>query len=148
MAEGARPQSRTPESRTPVNFLLSIAMIVSWKWLQDYISLSMTPDKLAERLAMSGLNHEGHRRDRRRSGNRPGGHQQSAGLSWATSVWRGKWESCGTTRCRFPDPQPEASGPAIAQLAQVRVDCPALCPRYTARVIQGVQVGPSPGVAG
>ena len=27
---------------------------------------------------------------------------------------------------------------------RVRIDCPDLCPRYTARVIRGVRVGPSP----
>ena len=26
----------------------------------------------------------------------------------------------------------------------MRIDCPDLCPRYTARVIRGVRVGPSP----
>lgn len=39
---------------------------------------------------------------------------------------------------------PEAGGAAVASLASVRVAEPALCPAYTARVITGVQVGPSP----
>ncbi len=33
-------------------------MIVSWNWLQDYVSLNMDPAELAQRLAMAGLNHE------------------------------------------------------------------------------------------
>jgi len=41
-----------------------------------------------------------------------------------------------------------ASAPAVAEPAQpvvsVRIDEPELCPRYTARVIRGVKVGPSP----
>ena len=34
--------------------------------------------------------------------------------------------------------------PAVDTLAEVRIECPQLCPRYTARVIRGVKVGPSP----
>jgi phenylalanyl-tRNA synthetase beta chain len=37
-----------------------------------------------------------------------------------------------------------ASGIAAANLVSVRLYAPDLCPRYTARVIQGVRVGPSP----
>ncbi|MCC7373234.1 MAG: phenylalanine--tRNA ligase subunit beta [Verrucomicrobiales bacterium] len=33
----------------------------------------------------------------------------------------------------------------IAQSLAVRIDAPDLCPRYTARLIRGVKVGPSPG---
>jgi phenylalanyl-tRNA synthetase beta chain len=37
-----------------------------------------------------------------------------------------------------------ATGPAVATLTSVRVDDPDLCPRFTARVLTGVQVGDSP----
>lgn len=33
-------------------------MLVSWDWLSQYVKLDMTPDQLAERLMMAGLNHE------------------------------------------------------------------------------------------
>ena len=36
------------------------------------------------------------------------------------------------------------SGPGVDDLASVRVDDTELCPRFTARVLTGVQVGPSP----
>ncbi|MEM9415657.1 MAG: phenylalanine--tRNA ligase subunit beta [Planctomycetota bacterium] len=39
---------------------------------------------------------------------------------------------------------PEAAGPGVETLASVKVDEPTLCPAYTARVITGVKVGPSP----
>ncbi|MFI4859169.1 MAG: phenylalanine--tRNA ligase subunit beta [Phycisphaerales bacterium JB063] len=42
--------------------------------------------------------------------------------------------------CELPD----AAGPDVKTLASVRVDEPTLCPVYTARVIKGVKVGPSP----
>jgi len=37
-----------------------------------------------------------------------------------------------------------ASAPAASDLVAVRLDDPELCPRYTARVITGVKIGPSP----
>ncbi len=36
------------------------------------------------------------------------------------------------------------AGPAIDELTSVTIDEPGLCPRYAARLIQGVRVGPSP----
>jgi len=38
----------------------------------------------------------------------------------------------------------EASGPPVDSLARVVIEDPDLCPRYTASVIQGVKIGPSP----
>ncbi|MCA9210168.1 MAG: hypothetical protein KDA55_17540, partial [Planctomycetales bacterium] len=42
------------------------------------------------------------------------------------------------------DPQPKAAGPAVDGLLKVSIDCPELCRRYSARVIRGVRVAPSP----
>jgi phenylalanyl-tRNA synthetase beta chain len=40
---------------------------------------------------------------------------------------------------------PAAEGaPHVSELVSVRVEAPDCCPRYTARVVRGVQVGPSP----
>lgn len=35
-------------------------------------------------------------------------------------------------------------GPSAADLVDVAIEDPALCPRYTARVVRGVKIGPSP----
>jgi phenylalanyl-tRNA synthetase beta chain len=45
---------------------------------------------------------------------------------------------------RIPGVQLAVSERETASLVSVRVEDPELCPRYTARVIQGVKVGPSP----
>jgi phenylalanyl-tRNA synthetase beta chain len=45
---------------------------------------------------------------------------------------------------KLPAVELTETGPAVDTLAGVRIECPQLCPRYTARVIQGVTVGPSP----
>src|SRR5581483_8337037 len=39
---------------------------------------------------------------------------------------------------------PNSGGSSVESLVSVRLDDPELCPRYTARVIRGVKVGPSP----
>jgi phenylalanyl-tRNA synthetase beta chain len=45
----------------------------------------------------------------------------------------------------IPDPQVVAEGPAIAGQAQVTIDEPDLCPRFTVGLAEGVMIGPSPG---
>jgi phenylalanyl-tRNA synthetase beta chain len=52
-------------------------------------------------------------------------------------------------RLRFPEvyQDPVAAGtplPRVEDLTSVKVEAPDLCPRYTARVIRGVTIGPSP----
>jgi phenylalanyl-tRNA synthetase beta chain len=51
---------------------------------------------------------------------------------------------CGSP-LRYPDASVEESGPPIESLSSVTIDDPVGCPRYAARVIQGVTIGPSPG---
>jgi phenylalanyl-tRNA synthetase beta chain len=118
-------------------------MLVSWNWLKDYVDLDMTHDHLVERLSMSGLNHEGTERlgddlqiDLEVTSNRPDclGH---IGVAREISVL---WE----TELRVPEPAPAESGPPIDELTQVSLLCPELCPRYTARLIRGATIGPSP----
>ena len=46
---------------------------------------------------------------------------------------------------KFPEATVQESGEPVEQLTSVTVEAPDLCPRYTARVIRGVKIGPSPG---
>ncbi|MEN6438395.1 MAG: phenylalanine--tRNA ligase subunit beta [Syntrophobacter sp.] len=50
---------------------------------------------------------------------------------------------CGTA-VKYPAVSLEDTGPPIETLASVTIDDPAGCPRYTARLIRGVKIGPSP----
>ena len=118
-------------------------MIVSWTWLSQYVALEMDRAELEHRFSMTGLNHEGTEEvgqdfaiDLEVTSNRPDclGH---IGVAREVSVL---WD----TTLKVPDPQPTAEGPAVDTVTKVRIDCPDLCQRYTARVIQGVKVGPSP----
>ncbi len=113
-------------------------MLVSWDWLGQYVQLDMSPDELAERLMMAGLNHEAtlpHGRDLainlEVTSNRPDclGH---IGVAREVAVlWK--------RPLQLPKAEPRAGFSRVDELAQVRIDCPQLCPRYTARVLRGVQ---------
>ena len=119
-------------------------MIVSWKWLKEYVDLAgLTPQEVENRLAMSGLNHEGSQEvgddlaiDLEITSNRSDclGH---IGVAREIAVL---WQR----PLKVADPQPSESSAKVADMVKVRIDCPELCRRYTARVIRGLKVGPSP----
>ncbi len=118
-------------------------MIVSWNWLKQYVPLDMPLAELEQRLMMSGLNHEGTEEiagdiavDLEVTSNRPDclGH---IGVAREVAVlWGGK--------LTIPSANPVEGSTPASDLVKVRIDCPDLCLRYTARVIRGVKIGPSP----
>ena len=108
-------------------------MLVSWNWLQQYVPLTMPPSELEQRLMMAGLNHEETHAvgddlavDLEVTSNRPDclGH---IGIAREVSVL---WD-CALT---IPAARPAEGKTRAEDLVQVRIDCPDLCPRYTARV--------------
>ena len=118
-------------------------MIVSKKWLADYVDLSMPVDELTERLTLAGLNLEGLEQvagdtaiDLEVTSNRPDclGH---LGVAREVAVLFG-------SKFTKPDPQPSVGKSSVDKLVGVEITCPVLCLRYTARVIRGVKIGPSP----
>ncbi len=118
-------------------------MIVSWNWLKDYIELDMPHDRLVQRLSMAGLNHESSTDlgrdlaiDLEVTSNRPDclGH---IGVAREIAVL---WQRPLTVP---PVETPEA-GPPVTSLTKVSITCPELCYRYSARVLRGVRIGPSP----
>ena len=118
-------------------------MIVSWNWLKEYVDLPMSVDELTERLTLTGLNLEGVENvgddvaiDLEVTSNRPDclGH---IGVAREISVL---WQQT----LKKPAAAPSSTTQQIAELTSVTVECPELCPRYTAREIQGIKIGPSP----
>jgi phenylalanyl-tRNA synthetase beta chain len=118
-------------------------MLISWNWLKQYVPLEMPPEELEQRLMMAGLNHESTSRvgddlaiDLEVTSNRPDclGH---IGIGREVSVL---W-NCGL---KIPAARPAEGEVRVEDLVKVRVDCPDLCPRYTARVVGGIRVGKSP----
>jgi phenylalanyl-tRNA synthetase beta chain len=130
-------------------------MIVSWNWLVDLVPLKITPAELVERLMMAGLNHEGTEQlgndwaiDLEVTSNRPDclGHigvAREAAVLLDLPLHYGDADLARNRRAG------QASEPArisddLRNYASVDIACPDLCSRYTARVIRGVKVAPSP----
>lgn len=119
-------------------------MLVSWKWLSKYVDLGMDREELETRLSLSGLNHEGTEQvnddfsiDLEVTSNR-GDCLGHIGVAREISVLYG-------TKLRVPDPKIGAtSSQSIRDVLSVENTFPEGCPRYTARVIKGVKIGPSP----
>jgi len=118
-------------------------MIVSWNWLKEYVPLTMPVSELESRLMMAGLNHEGTEEiggdlavDLEVTSNRPDclGH---VGIAREVAVL---WNS----ELTLPKAAPPEGNTPVGNLVQVRNECPDLCFQYTARVIRGIQVAPSP----
>ena len=118
-------------------------MIVSWNWLKEYVNLDMSVEELTDLLTMTGLNLEGIEEqpgdvaiDLEVTSNRPDclGH---IGVAREISVLFDRELS-------KPSADPTPSSQKTADVTSVDVQCGDVCPRYVARVIRGVKVGPSP----
>lgn len=118
-------------------------MLISYHWLKSLVPLTVSHEEFARRMMMAGFNHESTTAvgddfciDLEITSNRPDclGH---VGLAREAAVL---FES----KLQLPAAAPKAGSGKVEDFASVRVDCPALCPRFTARVIRGVKIGPSP----
>ncbi|MGN6543724.1 MAG: phenylalanine--tRNA ligase subunit beta [Aureliella sp.] len=119
-------------------------MLVCWEWLEQYVRLDVTPDDLANRFAMSGLNHESTATvgqdtviDLEVTSNRSDclGH---IGVAREAAVLLG--HSLKVPAATLPG----GGKHRAAEFIQIENRFPEACPRYTARVIRGVKIGPSP----
>jgi phenylalanyl-tRNA synthetase beta chain len=118
-------------------------MIVSWNWLKDYVKLDMPAEVLADRLMMAGLNLESVSDvdgdiaiDLEVTSNRPDclchlGIAREVGVLF-DRAWK------------LPPAQPAEEGTPVASVTSVENRAPELCPQYSARVVTGVKIGPSP----
>ena len=118
-------------------------MIISTNWLADYVQAPGSVDDMVERLLMSGLNHESTTVvgddtavEIEVTSNRPDclGH---IGVAREVAVLFGR-------PLHVPDPRPLEGVGEVARSVSVEILSPEICPCYTARVIRGVKVGPSP----
>ena len=118
-------------------------MIISTNWLADYVQVPGKVDDLVDRLLMSGLNHESTTQvggdtavEIEVTSNRPDclGH---IGVAREAAVLYGR-------PLHVPDPRPLEGAGDVSQSIAVEIRSPEICPCYTARVVRGVRVGPSP----
>ena len=118
-------------------------MLVSREWLNEYVSLPKDMTSVVDRLTMSGLNHEesemvdgDEKIDLEVTSNRSDclGH---IGIAREISVLL-------NLPLTVPQPMPVAKGASLNDVFGVSIECPDLCRRFTARLVRGVKVGPSP----
>jgi phenylalanyl-tRNA synthetase beta chain len=118
-------------------------MKVLYNWLKEFVEIALPPQELGQRLSMAGVAIDaiedtpaGPVLDAEITTNRPDllGHLGIA-REVATLV-RGA--------LRASDSQPKESAERADAVTRVEITCPDLCGRFTARVLRGVNVGPSP----
>ena len=130
-------------------------MIVSWNWLNDFVPLKMTPAELVERLMMAGLNHESTEQlgndwaiDLEVTSNRPDclGHIGIAREAAVLFDLQLRYSDADLAKAKAAagEVEPQRIADDLRNYTSVDVACPDLCPRYTARVIRGVKIAPSP----
>ncbi len=118
-------------------------MNVSCEWLREYCDFALSPEELAAALPELGLEVDS---------------VESVGADTAleleiTANRPDLLSMIGVAReiaaltglpLRIPDVALECAGDDVAVLTSVELAAPDLCPRYTARLVTGITVGPSP----
>ena len=119
-------------------------MKVSYNWLKELCAFDLAPNQLADRLSYVGLNVETYEPvgddwmlDVEVTTNRPDC-LSHFGLAREIAAFSGG-------RVTLPEVElSEDESLSFDDLSSVRVRCKDLCPHYTARVIKGVTIAPSP----
>jgi len=118
-------------------------MKVVYNWLQDFVALTATPEELASRLALSGTNIAGVEKgthgaviDAEITSNRPDclshyGIAREVGALYKIPL-------------KPVQPKPPEGVGRTSDAVKVEIHAPELCGRFTARVIRGVKIQPSP----
>ncbi|MBP7053413.1 MAG: phenylalanine--tRNA ligase subunit beta [Phycisphaerae bacterium] len=118
-------------------------MKVSVNWLRDYVEIDLSAERIAEILMNLGLPCEGIEQtaddaviDVEVTSNR-GDCLSHIGIARELGAATGK-------ALRLPDVRLEEMDRPASDFVSVEIREPAACARYTARVIEGVKIGPSP----
>jgi phenylalanyl-tRNA synthetase beta chain len=120
-----------------------LVMKISLNWLSDYIETGLAPEQIAEILSDLGLACEGIEHldddaviDVEVTSNR-GDCLSHIGIARELAAATGK-------ELKLPVVKLDESDKDVTEFAGVEIIEPDLCGRYTARIIEGVKVGPSP----
>jgi len=118
-------------------------MRVPYGWLQELVPVSFPVDDIADRLTMAGFEVE---ETVKVDGETVMDAHVNANRGDALSMVGIAREVAALTDSHVNHPviQVSENGPDVQGLAKVIVEAPDLCPRYSARVIQGITIGPSP----
>jgi phenylalanyl-tRNA synthetase beta chain len=119
-------------------------MKVVYPWLKDFVDVAATPEELASRLALAGTNiggvengPHGPALDAEITSNRPDCLGMLGIAREVAAVYK--------LPLKFTAPKPKESATARAgDAVNVKIEAQDLCGRFTARVIRGVKIQPSP----
>jgi len=118
-------------------------MFISYDWLQVFIKTRLSAEELRERLTMVGLavdaveTHDGDFvLDVEVPSNRPDCLSHVGIAREVAVIEKGQMQ--------LPPAKPVKTEARSADLTSVEIKDPDLCPRYAARLVRGVKIGPSP----
>src|SRR5262245_33546512 len=118
-------------------------MFISYDWLKEFTETNFSAQEVKEQLTMVGLAIdavETHEHDSvldvEVPSNRPDC-LSHVGIARELTVIEGK-------KLRLPAGNPPKTGGRAADFTSVEIADPDLCPRYAARLVRGVKIGPSP----
>jgi phenylalanyl-tRNA synthetase beta chain len=118
-------------------------MEISYNWLRELTDVEMPPRELAERLTMAGLAvdsvremDDDHVLEFDLTSNRPDC-LSHLGIAREASALKG-----GSVR--LPGLTAKSNAGRAAEFTSVAIEDVDLCPRYAARIVRGVKIGPSP----
>jgi len=119
-------------------------MKVAYNWLKEFVEAAASPEEIASRLALSGTNiagieNEAHGAviDAEVTSNRPDCLGMLGIAREVGAIYR--------LPLKFTAPKPVESGAGKASDAvSVKIEAAELCGRFTARVLRGVKIQPSP----
>jgi phenylalanyl-tRNA synthetase beta chain len=118
-------------------------MFISYEWLKELTDTKLTPAQLRDRLTMVGLAIdavEEHKDDAvldvEVPSNRPDCLSHVGIAREVAVIEKG--------HMRLPASEPPKTEGCSAEFTSVEIKDPDLCPRYAARLVRGVKIGPSP----
>jgi phenylalanyl-tRNA synthetase beta chain len=118
-------------------------MKILYDWLKEFVEVPFAPRELAERLSLAGIAVEGVSEtsagpllDLDLTINRPDCLAHYGVAREVAALGRNELKPVSVAL-------PEA-GEGAARATRVEIECPELCGRYTARILRGVKVQPSP----
>jgi len=119
-------------------------MKIVYNWLKDFVDVTATPQELASRLALSGTNVASVEAqplegviDAEITSNRP----DCLGV---LGIAREIAAICKLNLKKITPTPAESSAAKASDAVAVKIEAPELCGRFTARVIRGVKIQPSP----